>query len=257
MTARETIGRVPLAGIAAAFLLLTAQPLHAESATQIDKEAAARLEHVANLNLDALRRCAEALDIRSTLIRGEKAFAAYWDELWRQGPVVRRQGVDYLLPQLRVQIYLERTYAQLEMLRDIAPAYEKACANSRAAFRQALAEAILQRMIEGPRTAGATPAAQPPAPPSSPPPDGATEKECKDLSGRAAMAIAGQHLANLSDTLGNKPANKIAHARSAYRKALVLYRDGRERCKHGRWPAYFTTRIQDVERELRKLGVRP
>lgn len=259
MTVRKTIGRGPLAGIAAALFLLTVQPLHAEAATQIDKEAAAQLDHVANLNRDALKRCAEALDMRSTLLRGQRAFAEYWDELWRKGPVVRRQGVDYLLPNIRVQIYLDRTYAQLEMLRDITPAYEKACTNSRAAFQQALTEVVLQRLIEGPRKPlpGATPIVQPPAPPPSPPPGGATEKACKNLSFRGGWAVASRHMADLSDQLGKIPPNKIGHARTAYRNALTLYRQGAARCKHGRWPTYFAKRIQEVERELLKLGVRP
>ena len=248
MTARKMIGRGWLAGLAAALFLLTVQPLHAEAATQIDKEAAAQLDHVANLNRDALKRCAEAQDMRSTLIRGEKEFAAFRDELVREGPGV---------PTPSVCDFMDRAYAQLEMLRDITLAYEKACTNSRAAFRQALAEVVLQRLIEGPRTAGATPAMQPPAPPSSPPPGGATERECKDLSWRATMAIATAHLRDLSDELGHRQPQKIAHARTAYRTALVLYRDGRKRCKHGRWPAYFTKRTHAVEQQLRKLGVRP
>ena len=250
MTARKMIGRGWLAGLAAALFLLTVQPLHAEAATQIDKEAAAQLDHVANLNRDALKRCAEAQDMRSTLIRGEKEFAAFRDELVREGPGV---------PTPSVRDSMDRAYAQLEMLRDITPAYEKACTNSRAAFRQALAEVVLQRLIEGPRTAGATPAVQPPAPPPSPPPGGATEKQCKNLSFRAMMAIANQHLVGPQRPrllIISRP-NKIALARAAYRKALALYRQGAARCKHGRWPAFFTKRIHEVEQKLRKLGVRP
>ncbi len=250
MTMREKTGRASLAGVAAALFLLVGLPLPSQAAAGTDQEWAARLEYLNNLKYETDERCARVTEARELLSSGERYIANWYD--YR----VRVLGPDALIERAYTDA-LNRKYEEVEWLRYLVPVLNKACQAWRAEFRRVLAEIILRRLIEGPRTAGATPTMQPPAPPSSPPPGGATEKECKNLSFRGGWAVATRHMADLSDQLGNIQPNKIAHARTAYRKALVLYRDGRKRCKHGRWPAYFTKRIQEVERELRKLGVRP
>lgn len=247
---RKMIGRAWLAGVAVALFLVGGVPVPSPAAAETDQKVTARLEYLNALKYETDERCARVKEARDLLQFGEMRVAAWYANrlmLLEPGAPIAQGYIDAF----------NRLYADVEWLRYLVPVLDKSCEAWRAEFRRVLAETILQRLIEGPRTAGATPAVQPPAPPLSPPPGGATEKQCKDLSGRAAMAIAGQHLANLSDTLGKKPAAKRAHARSAYRKALVLYRDGRARCKHGRWPAYFTKRIHQVEQELRKLGAPP
>ena len=245
MTKRSVLSRSGFAvGIAVLVLLSGTPPLRAIAATDTDPTRAAELWRLNTVKLNMNLACAKAQEARSRHDALETGF-------WRWfGARLTTHANAWIDPKTLENFNAKSL--ESDLLADMLPALDKVCRDARTAYRQALSEVILTRWIEGPQPQTQNPATPPPVPQST-----ASDQQCNDLLKRAALASVGHHFKGLADALGNRAGNPKADARTSYRKALALYHEGAERCKHGRYPALFAKRIRETESQLRKAGGTP
>jgi hypothetical protein len=131
---------------------------------------------------------------------------------------------------------------------EISHSLDLACKKARAAYGQALSEAMLTQWLGEPSTP-----ANVAKPPSANADAAATDQQCNALLKRGTELVVSGIFAQADfSKLGVPP--KLPLARERFSKALAIYRRGAALCKHGRFPAEFAKRIRSTTQSLRKAG---